>query len=371
MESAIELQLAITGQENKGDLCTATELTIHPIIPGKLRDLRWWIRIALYTFLLLAGQSSGTLLGRLYFVKGGKSVWLATVLSLIGFPVLIPLYCFLPSVKDQANDNYQANRPSVVKLALIYLALGLLIAGECVLYSIGLQNLPVSTYSLVCASQLAFNAIFAYFLNAQKFTPYILNSLVLLSISSTLLVFQHNSSGSKDEPRQNYAIGFLCTVGASAGFSLVLSLTQFVFERVLRTQSFVAVLDVIIYQSFVASCATIVGLFGSGEWRTLGMEMEGFKTGKVSYIMTLIWTAVSWAIFSIGSLGLIVHISSLFSNVISTFGLPLIPVLAMIFFHEKMDGIIGVAMVLAIWGFVSYTYQQYLDENEQKNRNHH
>ncbi|GAB2298767.1 hypothetical protein Dimus_032845 [Dionaea muscipula] len=374
MEKDKESQLNVrsaTGQDVNEGMSTETELTNHPSTEGKIRDLRWWIQIVIYTILVLGGQSSGTLLGRLYFAKGGKSIWLSTVLQLIGFPMLIPFYYVLPSIKDQANDDYRANRPSAIKLAMVFLTLGLLIAAECVLYSIGLQNLPVSTYSLICASQLAFNAIFAFFLNAQKFTPYILNSLVLLTISSALLVFQNDSSNSKDESKQKYAIGFICTVGASAGFSLVLSLTQFTFQRVLKTRSFIAILDMIIYPSLIASLATIVGLFASGQWRTIGMEMEAFKLGKVSYIMTLIWIAISWMVFSIGATGLIVQISSLFSNVISTLGLPLIPVLAVMFFHEKMDGIKAVAMLLAIWGFVSYTYQHYLDAKKEKVGNHH
>ena len=58
--------------------------------------------------------------------------------------------------------------------------------------------------------------------------------------------------------------------------------------------------------------------------------------------------------------------SSLFSNVISVLGLPVIPVLAVIFFHEKLDGVKVISMVLAIWGFISYFYQNYLDDSESK-----
>ena len=43
--------------------------------------------------------------------------------------------------------------------------------------------------------------------------------------------------------------------------------------------------------------------------------------------------------------------------------------LAVLFFHDKMDGIKGISMVLAIWGVVSYVYQQYLDDTKSENRN--
>uniref|UniRef100_A0A7N2LSY4 Uncharacterized protein n=1 Tax=Quercus lobata TaxID=97700 RepID=A0A7N2LSY4_QUELO len=71
-------------------------------------------------------------------------------------------------------------------------------------------------------------------------------------------------------------------------------------------------------------------------------------------------------IFNIGAVGLIHEVSSLFSNVISVLGLPVIPVLAVIFFHDKMDGVKAISMVLAIRGFISYFYQHYLDDSESK-----
>jgi hypothetical protein len=37
-----------------------------------------------------------------------------------------------------------------------------------------------------------------------------------------------------------------------------------------------------------------------------------------------------------------------------------------VFFNEKMNGIKAISLVLAVWGFISYVYQQYLDESENK-----
>ena len=94
--------------------------------------------------------------------------------------------------------------------------------------------------------------------------------------------------------------------------------------------------------------------------------MEDFELGKFIYVGTLIWIAIAWQIFNIGAVGLIYEVSSLFSNVISVLGLPVIPVLAVIFFHDKMDGVKAISMVLAIRGFISYFYQHYLDDSESK-----
>lgn len=335
------------------------------------RNLRFWFRMTMYTLFLLSGQSVATLLGRLYFDKGGKSKWMATVVQIIGFPIFLPYYITSP-YKNSAPNRTNSKQPSILILVAVYVFLGLLDAADSYLYSIGLQYLPVSTYSLICASQLAFNALFSFFFNSQKFTPYIVNSLVLLTISSILLVFQTDSENPSKVSKAKYAIGFICTVGASAGYGLLLSLTQFAIQHILKRETFSVVIDMTMYQSLVATCATLVGLFASGEWRGLTKDMNEYELGKVSYVMTLTWTAIGWQVFTIGAVGLILEVSSLFSNVISVFGLPVIPVLAVIFFHEEMGGAKAISLVLAIWGFISYVYQQYLDHKKLKinNENH-
>ncbi|KAF7840432.1 putative purine permease 10 [Senna tora] len=324
-----------------------------------------WLRIALYAVLVLVGQSAATLLGRQYYREGGKSKWLGTLVQLVGFPILLPYYC-IPASKQPSSTNIIHNhkQPSVLMLAFVYVSLGLLVALNCYLYSVGLWYLPVSTYSLICSSQLAFNAFFSFFLNSLKFTPYIVNSLVLLTISSTLLVFQTSSSSESRQDSDKYVIGFICTLAASAGYGLVLSLTQVAFRKVLKKENFRTVLNMIVYQSLVATLATLVGLFGSEEFRGLKREMEEYHKGKASYVLNLSFTAITWQVFSVGCLGLILDVSSLFSNAISVLGLPIVPILAIIFFHDKMHGLKAISLILALWGFLSYTYQQYLDETK-------
>ena len=107
-----------------------------------------------------------------------------------------------------------------------------------------------------------------------------------------------------------------------------------------------------------------MGLFASGEWRVLNREMREYEEGEVSYLMTLVWIAITWQVSSVGLLGLIFEVSSLFSNVISTLPLPAVPILAVVFFRDKMDGLKVIAMLLAIWGSASYVYQHYLDDSK-------
>jgi hypothetical protein len=136
---------------------------------------------------------------------------------------------------------------------------------------------------------------------------------------------------------------------------------QLTFENVIKKQTFSAVLNMQIYTALVATFAALVGLFASGEWKDLKGEMDRFQSGQFSYLMTLVWTAVSWQVASIGMVGLIFEVSSLFSNVIGTFALPIVPLFGVMVFHDKMNGVKIIAMLISIWGFASYVYQQYLD----------
>ncbi|XP_062147118.1 probable purine permease 11 [Alnus glutinosa] len=367
MEAAQELQRETEetrGDEPEQNSRKGTSLTNQLQLP-KLKHYKWWLRVASYILFLLAGQSVATLLGRLYYDKGGNSKWMATFVQSAGFPILLPLLFFFPP--STANTSSSARPPAVSTLALLYLFLGLLLAGTNLMYSYGLLYLPVSTYSLLCATQLAFNALFSFFLNSQKFTPFILNSLVVFTMSAALLAVNAGSENTTaGVPKGKYVIGFLCTLGASATYSFTLSLVQLSFEKVIKTETFSAVLDMQIYQSFFATCVCVVGLLAGGEWKLLGKEMKEYETGKISYLMNLIWTTVIWQIASVGMLGLIFQVSSLFSNLISTLALPIVPVLAVIFFHDKLDGAKVMALLLAIWGFLSYIYQHYLDDSKSK-----
>ncbi|KAK4794137.1 hypothetical protein SAY86_012131 [Trapa natans] len=114
-----------------------------------------------------------------------------------------------------------------------------------------------------------------------------------------------------------------------------------------------------IYTSLVATCA-------SGEWKTLHGEIEAFGKGSAAYVMTMVGIAVSWQVCSVGVVGLIFLVSSLFSNVVSTLSLAITPIASVIVFHDKMGGVKVIAMLMALWGFTSYIYQNYMDESKSR-----
>ncbi|CAL4884745.1 unnamed protein product [Urochloa decumbens] len=355
-----EVQIQIAGSSKPETSCARET----PPQNSPTKHWHWWLMVILNIFFLIAGQTASTLLGRFYYNQGGNSKWMSTFVQTAGFPVLfIALYLF----RSKSTETTIASpETSLTKMTLIYVVLGLIIAADDLMYSYGLLYLPVSTYSLICASQLAFNAVFSYFLNAQKFTALIFNSVILLTFSAALLGVDEDSQGTNGLSHGEYILGFVLTLGASATYSLILSLMQVTFEKVIKRETFSVVLNMQIYTALVATIASLIGLFASGEWKTLEGEMHAFGAGRLSYVMTLLWTAISWQIASVGVVGLIFVVSSLFSNVISTLALPIIPVFAVIFFHDKMDGVKIIAMLMAIWGFISYGYQLYVNDKKAR-----
>ncbi|XP_011085333.1 probable purine permease 11 isoform X2 [Sesamum indicum] len=328
----------------------------HPLC--RLKRSQWWILVVLNIIFLIVGQAAAVLLGWFYYNKGGNSKWMATLVQSAGFPILLVPYFFL----HPSDESHGLPTPPILTLSAIYSITGALVAGDNMLYSIALLYLSASTYSLICATQLAFNAIFSFFINGQKFTALILNSVIILSLSAALLALNDDSDKPSGISSGKYIIGILTAIAASALYSLLLSLMQLTFEKVLKKETFSVVLELQIYIAVVATCVAIVGLFASGEWRTLRGEMNNFTSGELSYVMTLVWTAVAWQVCSVGVAGLIFVVSSLFSNVISTLSLAVTPIASLIIFHDKMNGVKIIAMLLAFCGFANYIYQNYLDD---------
>lgn len=305
---------------------------------------------------VLCGGTVGTLLARLYYNSGGKSKWVTTLTQSGGSPLLvIPLLLTPPHPAEE-------RQPAASKVAAVYVGIGVLLGFDNLMYAYALLYLPVSTFSLVAATQLAFNAVTSRLINAQRFTALIANSVVVLTFAAALLgIGSSSDETSSDVPRGKYALGFVLTLAASACFALVLSLFEVAFEKVIRARTMRWVLKVQMFTNLVATAVGVVGLFASGEWRTLPGEMAAFKNGRARYVLTLMGTAVCWQAAAVGTVRLIVRMSSLFANVTGTVALPLVPVFAVVLFGDRMTGIKAVAMLMAVWGFISYVYQHYLD----------
>lgn len=165
---------------------------------------------------------------------------------------------------------------------------------------------------------------------------------------------EYNSS--RKYSKRKYAICFLCTLAASAGYGLMLSATRLSFEKVFKMESLCLIIEMTVYES---SLANLLVIFASGEWRDLRQEMNRFEFGRRAYVMNLIGPAVSWRWFNrIDFQGVFI--------VLSMLGVPMTPVFSVLFLHEKMTGDKVISMFFAMWGFLSYMYQHYLDDLKSK-----
>ncbi|KAL3376920.1 hypothetical protein AABB24_003376 [Solanum stoloniferum] len=339
--------------------------------PNSVNKYTKWLEIGIYALIVLVSQSVATILGKLYYNKGGKSTWLISLTETIAFPILL-----IPMIFNCTNNNnnkipnleyHDSKSPSLMTKLFIYVFLGFLVGVGCGLFSIGLLHLPASTFSLISSSQLAFNVLFSLFMKLEKITPLIANSIALVTISSLLLALDSsNKASSSSLSNHHNAIGFICTLIASALFGLLFSLTDLLFRKFLKKNTLREFMDVIICQSFFATCIILIGLFASKEWRNLKTEMNNFELGRLAYVMILIWISVCWQLYTYCLLGLIMKVSAVFANVITTLSAPLIPIMSVIIFNDKMSGVKAISIALAIWGFSSYAYQQYLDELNHK-----
>ncbi|KAL6847842.1 hypothetical protein ACP4OV_021970 [Aristida adscensionis] len=361
MAQVQEIQLQIGGIQDTVGVAIPQSATPRP----KRRDLRWWVLVVVDMVMLLGGQATTILLGRLYFNSGGNSAWMFTLAHSISSPLLlIPLLLAPPAAAGEPSP------PATSKMAVIYVALGLLIAFDNLMYSYAILFLPVSTFSLLSATQLAFNAVSSRLINAQRFTAPIANSVVVLTFAGALLGVGSSSDDTTSAvPRGKYGLGFALTLAAGAVYALILSLIEATFERVVRARTLRWALRMQVYTNAAAAATAVAALTALGEWRAVRGEMAGFRGGRAAYMATFAGIAVSWQAATLGMVRLITRASSLFANVTSTLGLPLVPILAVVMFGDKVTGIKVVAMLMAVWGFLSFVYQHYLDDDSRAGEN--
>ncbi|OEL35133.1 putative purine permease 11 [Dichanthelium oligosanthes] len=304
-------------------------------------------------------------------------MWMATLAHTAGLSLLLIPLLLTPS--PPAGAAAGAPRPAVGKVAAICAGLGLLNGCNNLMYSYAMLYLPVSTFSLVAATQLAFNAVTSRLINKQRFTALVINSVVVPTFSAALLGVGSSSSdggssgdgasGSSNVTRGKHVLGFVMTLSASAVDALNLSLFEVSFEKVIRARTLRWVLTMQMCTDAVASVVSVAGLFASGEWRTIPGEAAAFKHGGASsYVATLAGIAVGWQAATLGTMRLITRVSSLFANATDTLSLPLVPVFAVAMFVDKLTGIKVLAMLMAVWGFLSYVYQHYLNDRRAAKR---
>ncbi|KAJ7965767.1 Purine permease [Quillaja saponaria] len=144
--------------------------------------------------------------------------------------ILIPLGIGYLRRKRRRTDP---NRVILMKPPLFVASamIGILTGFDDYLYAYGLAWLPVSTSSLILATQLVFTAGFAFLLVKQRFTSYSTNTVVLLTIGAAVLALHTSGDRPAGESKKKYLLGFLMTLAASALYGFILSLVELTYKK--------------------------------------------------------------------------------------------------------------------------------------------
>ncbi|OIW01535.1 hypothetical protein TanjilG_19461 [Lupinus angustifolius] len=321
--------------------------------------------------LLATGATGGPLIIRLYFIHGGNSVWLSSFLQAAGFPIiLIPLFISYIIRHRQITSIPHSSTLKMVtmKLTLFLYStiIGVIVGLDNYLYSYGVSRLPVSTAALIVASQLAFTAIFAFFLVKQKFTAYSMNAVVLLTLGAGVLALHTNADRPTGESSKTYVMGFVLTLVAAVLYGFILPLVEFSYSKGKQAITYTLVLEIQLVMCFFASLFCLIGMIINKDFQSISREKNHYGLGEAAYYAVLVGSAIIWQINFLGAVGVIFCSSSLLCGVVTALMVPITQVLAVIFYKEKFNVEKGVSLVLSIWGFVSYFYGEFKQAKKMK-----
>ena len=218
------------------------------------------VLLILSCILLSIGNCGGPLIMRLYFIHGGKRVWLSSWLETGGWPIILfPLiitYFNRRAKQGTSTKLFFMKPPLFIASAVIGIITGL----DDYLYAYGVARLPVSTSSLIIASQLAFTAAFAFLLVKQKFTSYSINAVVLLTIGAGVLALHTSNDRPNGESNKEYFAGFFMTLGASALYGFVLPLVELTYKKAKQAITYSLVMEIQMVMSLFATLFCTIGM---------------------------------------------------------------------------------------------------------------
>ncbi|KAF5186865.1 Purine permease [Thalictrum thalictroides] len=329
-----------------------------PKVDTKTRKTTNWPLLLLSCTFVAIGIIGGPLLARLYYLHGGTRSWLSSCMQTAGFPILI-----FPLLSLFLQSRSQGESPSMFfmepKLFILSAIIGVFLGLDNFMYSLGLSYTPVSTSSILFSTNLAFLAVFAFFIVKQKFTPYSVNAVILMNLGAVLLGLRSGGDRPPGVSNAQYLLGFILTLVSAAGLGLLWPLIEWSYSKSKRPINYGVVLQ---FQTNLAIFATLFSLTGMAinkDFQAMGKEANEYGLGNGMYYLVLCASAVVWQLSFIGGLGVIFCANSLLNGVLSAVLLPITNIAAVIFYHENFNGLKAMSLVLCLWGFTSYFYGEY------------
>ncbi|KAK4706397.1 hypothetical protein R3W88_034042 [Solanum pinnatisectum] len=219
------------------------------------------VLLVINCIILAVGTCGGPLVMRLYFIKGGKRIWLSSWLQTAAWPInFIPLVI---SYFYRRKNNNNTTTKLILMTPRIFLAtigIGILQGFTNYFYAYGIGKLPVSTSGLLFATQLAFTAFFAFLIVKLKFTPYSVNSVFLLTIGAVVLALRSGGDQPEGEPKKEYILGFVMTLASAALTGLIFPLVELIYKKTQQTITYTFVLEFQTLYCFVATVLATIGM---------------------------------------------------------------------------------------------------------------
>ncbi|KAG9457230.1 hypothetical protein H6P81_001738 [Aristolochia fimbriata] len=324
-----------------------------------------WLLLLFNISLTAIGTIGGPLLLRLYYVNGGNRKWLMSWLQTAGFPLLL----FPLSILYLRHRSARPGVPFTAepKLLLSSAAIGFLVGLNNFLYSLGLSYLPVSTSSLLFSTQLAFTAFFALIIVKQKFTPFSVNAVVLMTLGAILVGIRKSGDRPPAVSDTQYLLGFLMTLAAAALLGFTFPCIELAYAKAgAGAINFAVVLQFQLGVCFFATVFCTVGMLVNEDFGALAREASEFGLGESKYYFLLFFAGVVFQLIFVGAFGVIFCTSSLFAGVLNATLLPVTEVAGVLIYHERFTGEKGMALFLCLWGFASYFYGSYRNDQKKK-----
>ncbi|XP_026387539.1 purine permease 3-like [Papaver somniferum] len=357
--SAMDIEkLEILGTTHNGNSNTRIEK------PKKTKN---WLLVIINCAIVFVGAIGSPLLMRLYYLHGGSHIWLSSFIASAGFPILIIPLMFLFIRSRSSADKISSSFWMEHKLFLWGAILGVLYGLVTFMYALGLSYIPVSTSSLLMATQLCFIAFFSWLIVKQKFTAFIINAVVVMTLGSVLLGINTDGDRPVGVSKAQYLLGFVLTLSAAALAGLIMPLIELAFSKAIRNLSYSSLLQFQFVLSVFSATVCVIGMLANKDFQAIPREANDFGLGKANYYIIMVATAITWQLSGVGTMGVIFYASALFNGILSSVLIPLTGVAAVMFYHESFTSLKGMALALCLWGLCSYFYGEYKMMNKVMN----
>ncbi|KAF5956429.1 hypothetical protein HYC85_003654 [Camellia sinensis] len=326
----------------------------------KTKPISYWVLLLLSSGGMLVAFPASSLLSRVYYSNGGKSKWIISWVAVAGWPltalILVPTYYFCKTFPTSLT----------LKLTLSYIVLGFLSAADNLLYAYAYAYLPASTASLLASSSLVFSCLFGYLIVNNKINASTINAIVIITAAMAIIGLDSDSDRYGNISNRQYIVGFVSDILGSALHGLIFALSELVFVKFLGRRSFHVVLEQQVMVSFFAFVFTTIGLVVNNDFQSMTSEARSFVGGEVSYLMVLIWGAITFQLGVLGSTAVLFLSSTVLAGVLNAVRVPITSIAAVILLHDPMSGFKIMSLIITVWGFASYIYASWLPQKYSK-----